>query len=214
MGRREEAKEERRERIIRAARELIRQTGDAGLSMRVLARTAGVSLTTPYNLFGSKRAIVLGALQDVQPFAEAMEKLAGADPLARIFAAARIATGLYEADPDFYRPMFVALFDISGGEEYRSLFGPSRHAFWRGLVEEAVAAGQLETGFDLDLFTSQIEQIFLSALLRWVTNEIPAEAMGPSVGYGFSLMLSGVAREGSRADLAERRRAFEGELAS
>ena len=58
-GRREAGKTERRQRIIRAARQLIRQTGNAGLSMRALAVRAGVSLATPYNLFGSKRAIVL-----------------------------------------------------------------------------------------------------------------------------------------------------------
>jgi len=57
MGQRELAKAERRRRIIAAARDLIRETGNAGLSMRALAQRAGVSLATPYNLLGSKRAI-------------------------------------------------------------------------------------------------------------------------------------------------------------
>ena len=34
--------------------------------MRALAVRAGVSLATPYNLFGSKRAIVLAVLEDVR----------------------------------------------------------------------------------------------------------------------------------------------------
>src|SRR5271168_2287443 len=55
VGRREAGKRERRRRIIEAARALIRETGNAGLSMRALAARAGVSLATPYNLFGSKR---------------------------------------------------------------------------------------------------------------------------------------------------------------
>jgi AcrR family transcriptional regulator len=212
MGRREEAKAERRDRIIRAARELIRETGDAGLSMRVLAKRAGVSLTTPYNLFGSKRAIVVGALQFAGPFTEAMQRLAGKDPMARIFGAVKIAIDLYADDPQFYRALFVAVFDIGAGEEYRSLFGPSRHAFWKALVEEARAAGQLNGDFDADLFTSNLEQVFLSALLRWVTNEIAAEAMEPWVGYGFALALSAVAGEPARSDLTRRRELYEARL--
>ena len=44
-GRREQAKAERRSRIVRAARDLIRETGDTDLSMRMIAGRAGVSLT-------------------------------------------------------------------------------------------------------------------------------------------------------------------------
>src|SRR5262249_30391898 len=202
-----------RERIITAARELIRETGDAGLSMRVLARRAGVSLTTPYNLFGSKRAIVVGALEQFNaPFAEAMQKLAGKDPMARLFGAGKIATQLYADDPQFYRALFVAVFDIGAREEYHSLFGPSRHAFWKALVGQARAAGQLTGDFDVDLFTSNLEQVFLSTLLRWITNEIAAEDMEAWVGYGYDLALSAVASEAARADLTKRRAAYEARL--
>ena len=58
MGLRERRKLERRERILAAAQELIRATGSLGLSMRALALKAEVSLATPYNLFGSKGAVL------------------------------------------------------------------------------------------------------------------------------------------------------------
>src|SRR4051794_681680 len=109
MGRREEAKTERRERIVRAAREPIRETGDTGLSMRALARRAGVSLTTPYNLFGSKRAIVLGALQDNRAFAEGMGKYSSAGVLERIFGALTVASRIYVSDQRSYMALFQAL---------------------------------------------------------------------------------------------------------
>ncbi|MDO8381258.1 hypothetical protein [Phenylobacterium sp.] len=56
--------------------------------MRALATGAGVSLATPYNLFGSKRAIVLAVLDDVRAFHERFSHLSSADPLERIFTAA------------------------------------------------------------------------------------------------------------------------------
>ena len=91
MSRREEAKEERRRRIITAARDLIRETGDAGLSMRAIASRAQVSLSTPSNLFGSKRAILIAVLEDIgTPEAVAVLKslAAGAEP-ARLTQEAR-----------------------------------------------------------------------------------------------------------------------------
>lgn len=62
-GRREQAKAERRDKIVRAARDLIRETGDMNLSMRMIAKRAEVSVATFYNLFGSKRAIVMAVLR-------------------------------------------------------------------------------------------------------------------------------------------------------
>ncbi|WP_418654973.1 TetR/AcrR family transcriptional regulator, partial [Acinetobacter baumannii] len=49
-----EAREARRRNIVDAAHELVRETGGAGFSMLDLARRAGVSPATPYNLLGSK----------------------------------------------------------------------------------------------------------------------------------------------------------------
>jgi len=50
---REIQKIERKQRILSAARRLIRTEGYTRMSMRELAREAQVSLVTPYNLFGS-----------------------------------------------------------------------------------------------------------------------------------------------------------------
>src|SRR6185295_15437479 len=75
LGRREQAKAERRLRIINAARDLIRETGDTNLSMRTIAKRAKVSLATPYNLFGSKRAVVLAVLEDERDFYERFSSL-------------------------------------------------------------------------------------------------------------------------------------------
>ena len=93
-GRREAGKAERRARIIQAARDLIRDTGDAGLSMRALAARAGVSLATPYNLFGSKRAIVMAVLQDVREFIDRVSNLPA-------------------AGPRFYRTLWSTVFDTA-----------------------------------------------------------------------------------------------------
>jgi AcrR family transcriptional regulator len=139
LGRREAGKSERRRRIIQAARELIRETGNAGQSMRVLAARAGVSLATPYNLFGSKRAIVLAVLQDVREFHDRFSHLRAADPLERIFLAVDLQVEIYLADPAFYKTMWAAVFDTS--DDLRAtLWNARRDAFWRGLLAAAADA--------------------------------------------------------------------------
>lgn len=212
MGRREDAKAERRDRIVTAARELIRETGDAGLSMRALARRAGVSLTTPYNLFGSKRAIVLGALQDSKAFADGLDRFRGAGVLERIFGALEVAARIYVADERFYMALFQTLFDISGGAEYRHFFGPGRHAFWRAMVVEGIGEGLIEPEIDLDLFTQALEQSILSTLMQWVLGDIQAVHLEANMAYGFALVLGGAATDRARPAIIARRRDREEEL--
>jgi len=54
----EQNKQRNRDRILAAADTILRTQGLDRLSMRYLAEVAGVSLRTPYNLFGSKTAIL------------------------------------------------------------------------------------------------------------------------------------------------------------
>ena len=54
----EQNKQRNRDRILAAADTIVRNEGLEHLSMRYLAEVAGVSLRTPYNLFGSKTAIL------------------------------------------------------------------------------------------------------------------------------------------------------------
>lgn len=58
MSLHEKNKQRNRERILTAADAIIREQGLESLSMRYLAEYAGVSLRTPYNLFGSKTEIL------------------------------------------------------------------------------------------------------------------------------------------------------------
>ena len=105
IGRRERAKEERRQRIVRAVRDLIRETGDTNPSMRLIASRAGVSIATAYNLFGSKQAVVLAVLEDRQNFIERFASLKARNPLDLVFAAHELAVSYYTQDPEFYRPL-------------------------------------------------------------------------------------------------------------
>jgi len=115
-SKREEGKETRRRRIVDAARALIRETGDTGLSMRAIAARAEVSLATPYNLFGSKRGVVMAVLEDAREFQEKFSTLKNLSAVERIFGALSITFAYHVQDPDFYRTLWTSLLDSRGGD--------------------------------------------------------------------------------------------------
>jgi len=202
LSRREAGKAERRRRIIDSAREMIRETGNPGLSMRALAARAGVSLATPYNLFGSKRAIVVAVLQDVRAFEERFSSLAANDPVDRIFRAVDLHVDFYLADPDFYKTVWSALFDTS--DDVRTIiFSPRRDAFWLRLLGQAAAVGAIRPEIDLGLLLTPLEQVFRASILAWVVGDVRPALLAPTTRLGYAIILSGVAGDAWRAALAE-----------
>lgn len=192
IGRREAGKEERRQRIIHAARDLIRETGDAGLSMRALAQRAEVSPATPYNLFGSKRAIVLALLEDVREFRERFAAESPKDPLDRLFTAVGMAVDFYLDDPQFYRTLWSAVFDTTN-EVREEIYNPKRDAFWQELITDIGKAGGFERYVKQDMLLHQLDYLFRSVMLDWVVDDIDGEALAPAIKLGYAMILRGVA---------------------
>jgi len=204
MSRREEAKEERRHRIVTAARDLIRETGDAGVSMRAIADRADVSLSTPYNLFGSKRAIVLAVLEDIREFTERFAKLRSANAIERIFQVLSMSIRYYVDDPDFYRALWTGVFDLSGKEVRSALLLPERDAFWRYLVDAAVRDGALLPQIDAAMLLRSLDLAYASVMLSWVVGALRPGELEAVVGYGYALALRGAASPEWQPYLAEK----------
>lgn len=201
ISKREQAKAERRLRIVKAARDLIRETGDTDLSMRALSQRADVSLSTPYNLFGSKRAVVLAVFEDERDFTERFQRLETANSIDRIFAAHDLAFGYYTSDPDFYRTIWRALLNTRGQEE-TGLASPERlkqmRAIWYGLVNSAGEEGYLDKDIPVDMLLQSMAHLSGGVLLSWAMGSLPTEALTSSVGMGYALCLRGAATETGR----------------
>lgn len=204
MSRREDAKEERRRRITTAARDLIRETGDAGLSMRAIAARANVSLSTPYNLFGSKRAIVVAVLEDIREFHERFAKLRSSDAVERIFQALALSIRYYVDDPEFYRTLWTGVFDMSGKEVRAALARPERDAFWLALVDAASKEGALLPRIDTVQLLRDLDLTFGAVMLNWVLGSLGVEELQAAAGYGYALTLRGAAAAEWQDRLAEK----------
>lgn len=202
MPSRSEGKDRRGREIVRAARALM-QTGTTGFSMRTLAAQAGVSIATPYNLFGSKQAIMYAVLDaDLEVYQKRLAHLR-VDKIEIFFKAVSLATSLYSTEPAFYRAVLSAVYN-DGGTEFRSMFGGPRHAMWRGLVQEALDAGLLDAEVDVDALAITLAHIFFSCILEWAAGELSLAELDVRTQYGFALTLLAMATPASAKRLRER----------
>lgn len=203
MTTREQAKLQRRKAITDAARSLMQQSGTTGFSMRTLAELAGVSIATPYNLFGSKQAIMIAILEtELQQYRTELERI-NADELEALFKAVTIATSHYAASPGFYRALLFSVYN-DGGTEFRSMFSGTSHALWKGLVEGAIAAGHLSADVEANAFAINLGHIFFSCILEWVNGQLSMEELELRVQYGFALSLLSMANPASAPRLRKR----------
>lgn len=101
-----------RQRIVEAGRARLAAEGYEGMTVEAIAKDAGVSAQTVYAVFGSKRGILAGILEQTafspryhQLVEEAMQTK---DPAARIRFAAAIARQIYDATSDVLALIGVA----------------------------------------------------------------------------------------------------------
>lgn len=213
-SKREEGKETRRKRIVEAARELIRETGDTGLSMRAIAARAEVSLATPYNLFGSKRGVVMAVLEDAREFQEKFSTLKNLSAVERIFKALSITFAYHVQDPDFYRTLWTSLLDPRGGDaELRAeLITPQSSLFWRSLLEEARQEGAVADDIDMDLLQQALNGRFASVMLYWVMGGGSVQELEPATCHGYAASLCASATEAWRPQIRQRMLDFQAAL--
>lgn len=203
MPTREQAKEIRRARILAAARELIRETERTRFSMRALAERAGVSLVTPYNLFGSKQAIMFSLLdEDIEQYAAQLARCRQ-DPLNMLFRAVTLGNEYFRRDQHYYRAMFFAVTN-NGGRELRVAFGGPRMALWERLVGEAIAEGHLIGGADRRALADHLGSVYLANIVAWASGQMSLKVMELRTLYGFAMALATMATDRYTAGLRER----------
>lgn len=134
MSTREINKQRRRERILAVARRTLAEGGYRALNIRALAKDAGVTQPTLYNLIGNKdqiiHALVVQMLDTLERRIEALVGDVPADPLPQLEAVAVLTTELFREDEDFYRGALVA---AEFAEDQAMFWGPEA-----GIVQRAI----------------------------------------------------------------------------
>lgn len=190
-SRREQAKDERRARIVDAAGSLLREYDLASVSVTLIAQRAKVSPATVYNLFGTKAAVLLRVYdRDLEIYQEHVAKAHSANTLAIIFDALTIAADFYRRDPAFYREAMVVRAPTEGESELLSIVRGSRQAFWENLVGAAIDDDFLQPETDARRLGLLLAHIMMGSLADWITGLISLDQLESNTRYGFAVALS------------------------
>src|ERR1051326_6008944 len=212
MGLRERQTSQRRERILEAARRLIRKTGGTSFSMRALAEEAEGSLATPYNLFGSKGGVLYALLNaSLENVDRAAVTYSSSKPVERVLEVAGIAADVYARDAAFYRPLMQFLLGARD-VEHRPRFIAQSLRRWTRTVQAAVRHGLLLPTVDTGLLARQLMINLIGVLDLWIHEELDDDAFRAQTLYGSTLLVLANAPAEVQSRLVERLKTIERRL--
>ena len=142
------------------------------LTASELAEEAGVSLRTPYNLFGSKTDVLIALIED-GGFDPATVLVESGDILqGRLFAALRQIETFFEADEAFYREVYGGIM-ASDHPAIRESGVRRLAATCEALMHQAVASGELCRTSDSLLLGRHLAMELLAVLGMWGAGLLP-----------------------------------------
>lgn len=214
MPPREQAREELRQKIITGARALLSETESAEFSMRALAAKADVAHMTPYNVFGSKQAVLLAVLDaDMADFARAVHERHVTDPLAEVYEVVGLCVEFWFSDPVFYKTLYRELLDLKGAPQ-QGLTMPLREGFWRRLTHALAERGYLQDFVAEEPLAINLRRIALQAISVWIARDLSKREVEAELGYSVSLALLGVTTTAAALRVRERLLAYQTVIAT
>jgi AcrR family transcriptional regulator len=197
-GARARGMNERRLRLVRAAKELINERENGEFSMPELAARAGLSLATPYNLFGSKAAILEAVFQrEIEHFHQVYSSIAPAAPVERVLATIDHLLAVFERKPHFYRSLSRGMTALGASETSR-LIVPLSDMLFRPLVEGLIEDGTIVLDLSPDILTRHVTRLYEATMAQWVRRGWGAERMRDELRTGIVIACIGVRRRISR----------------
>ena len=203
--------EDRSTRILRVAREIIRESGGFELSMRELAARGQVSLRTPYELFGSKVGIIRALLKEEQAiFQTRLWPIGDTDVFDFFFATLTVGVAFYAENQPFYRALFRATHAYSGGSETEP--GRENPERFEAAMRRAYRARMLDDDIDTRVLSETLMDIFAANVRTWASSTYDISYVEPRIGFGWAVILAGVATEPHAARLRDRAKRYQDQL--
>lgn len=199
--------DDQRRRIVTAARQIIRETGNFDLPMRALSARAKVSMTRPYTYFGSKSGVVAAILADDEVrFARQRAAVTSTDLIEAHFDSLRLGMNFYASDQPFYRALFRLSWDVSAGGH-----DPTRlnHPVFLKRIAGAKAAGLLRDTLEVAAFADVLTDLFSAGVRAWAILNRDVEWLHAKLGYGYAIAFAGAGTAATQTRMRHRLLHFE-----
>ena len=194
MGLLDEHKADRRERILRATRQIMGERGYDGLTMRDLAAEARVSVPTLYNLFGSKDQILIAELESTAGSIAAAVPSAGLSFMQRFLVAFDAGMRSIEQAPGFYRALTALVVTSEATQEMLQRIENAFVAILAPNLEAARRAGQLADWAEPELVARHIWGIQTAAFMAWGLGRMDFATFRFAAASGACHLLAGTVR--------------------
>jgi len=204
MSGREVRKQARRRAILDAARGLILEAKDRDFSMPILAAKAGVSLVTPYNLFGSKSDILMEIVRE-----DIFERIADIDPLSCegmtdwIGRLSEALASVYYPNRHFYRRMIMTLAAQESAKGQRAALEFTYRMFDAPL-NRLQEAGALAPTVAPAILARHLAHVVSGALQHRLMERGSEALLRQEIETGLLLLLSGLTTEAERPNMLAR----------
>lgn len=190
---REANKQKRRRRILDEARNLLTHKGYDALTSRDLAKAAGVTTPTLYNLVGNKEEVLTTlAFESVDELEVTLSQIENDDALLFIEGIVIESTKLVGADEAFFRGNMIAMHQLSASEREDS---PERRYARRctGVAirgcQKAEEQGLLLGKVPSEILAAQLYAAFSSPWREWVYRRLTLQEFRHQALQGFYMCL-------------------------
>jgi len=205
MDQRARQMEERRERILASACEIIAELGPAGLSMRDLARRSRVTVPTIYNLVGGRDAVLSAAVEEqTARFVARIEEVPAAGPVDRMLAVYESCQRELLSMPRYWRTFLRVVFTTPSVETIRARFEGAMNKEIRHGVTSLRDAGLLAEWVEVEAMVALLQRNLGIVTMQWSSGEFPDSQLRPAMLYGACCVLAGASNEGSRKEFTSR----------
>ena len=198
-----------RETILDIAEQLIRDGESGSFTLRDLATAAGVSLSTPFQYFGSKAGIranlayrMLRDISDIYCASSISD-----DAIDNVFLMANVGANYLLSDPKYYRCICKSI-EEDGFSERNTLVRPKAEQLWR----LALSAGNLSRPDTDALSKTYLPQllavIFRGILIMWVNGELSDSELRNAIESSLAGTLLGFVDDERRDKLIARMSVF------
>lgn len=204
MSVREANKNIRRRAILDAARALILEDKSRDFSMPALAERAGVSLATPYNLFGTKADILLEIVrEDIFERKSDLDDVPCDDLPEWIAMVAHTLSRVFYSKRHFYRRMIVTL-TASESPETQRASAELGYQMFESPLARLQANRLLIDHIPVPVLAQHMSHCVSGALQRRLMERGGEETLRRDIEGALLFLLSGVCRPKDRAALQER----------
>lgn len=194
--------EDRRERILSAARDMVADHGYEGMVMSHVAEKAGVSPTTLYNLYNTKDELVLEALRELLLQNVLKISAESAGPGWK-FILKMILNGAWMANsaPAYAEAITQAMLRANSGDALiEMLLGNSRRDILLSL-RAMREAGELDPRVNTDALATSLVGVYWSTFMLWNKGLVKLQAMEHTLQLNFLAILIPPSLGAARAEL-------------